>query len=105
MIWKGIGDNDMLRANYGDMVSSAKKISDAANNYILSLNKFYSVVDELSTVWTGSDKNQFVNTVESYKVDIANLGEIVNNYANFLITTANRLNETQSNVYNSAGRL
>ena len=95
----------MLQANDGVLDQEAKQLNQAANDYVNAVNDLYKIVDDLQSVWQGIDNLNFVNTVNSYKKDITDLGKIVNNYAIFLDKTVETLSNTQQGISDAAGRL
>ncbi len=94
-----------FKANYAEMESSAGKIIFAANQYRGEVEALYRDVENLSNVWKGADNLKFVSTVNSYKEDLKALGDIVENYGQFLSKSAQIIKETQNDVTASAGRL
>ncbi len=95
----------MIGADYNEIHSAAKQISNAANDYNSNVLELYNIVDNLASVWKGDDNVAFINTVNSYKKDILALGSVVNNYAIFLESAAVNLENTQSGIRDAAGRL
>lgn len=95
----------MIRASYGEMLSSATSISNASQEYKTNVDALYRIVDNLSNNWKGIDNINFANTVNGYKEDLKSLGDVVDNYAKFLSKAANIINQTQNDISNAAGRL
>lgn len=95
----------MLEANFEMMSDAAKQINGAAQRYVESVEKLYDIVNNLSSVWAGTDNEKFTQVVEGYHKDINDLGVAVNNYAKFLQNAAQTLATTQQDVSSSASGL
>ena len=95
----------MIGADYNEIHSAAKQISNAANDYNSNVRELYNIVDNLESVWKGDDNVAFINTVNSYKKDILALGTVVNNYAIFLESSATGVENTQNEISNAARKL
>ena len=95
----------MIGADYNEIHSAAKQISNAANDYNSNVLELYNIVDNLASVWKGDDNVVFINTVNSYKRDILALGTVVNNYAIFLESSATGVENTQNEISNAARKL
>ena len=95
----------MIEADYNEIHSAAKQISNAANDYNSNVRELYNIVDNLESVWKGDDNVAFINTVNSYKKDILALGTVVNNYAIFLESSATGVENTQNEISNAARKL
>ncbi len=95
----------MIRASYAEMKSAANDITKSAEDYQASVDALYVVVDNLTNVWKGTDNLSYAETVNSYKTDMKNLGEVIKDYATFLTRSADAINEAQEDVQTAAGRL
>lgn len=95
----------MIRASYAEMKSQSTKIKNAANEYKSNVDSLYAIVDNLSSNWKGTDNISYANTVNGYKNDLKLLGDIVNNYADFLSNGADIIRAAQDEISSSAGRL
>ena len=95
----------MIRASYTEMKSQSTKIKNAANDYKSNVDSLYEIVDNLSANWKGTDNISYANTVNGYKNDLKLLGDIVNNYADFLSNGADIIRAAQDEISSSAGRL
>ncbi len=95
----------MIRASYTEMKSQSTKIKNAANEYKSNVDSLYEIVDNLSANWKGTDNISYANTVNGYKNDLKLLGDIVNNYADFLSNGADIIRAAQDEISSSAGRL
>lgn len=95
----------MIKASYLEMQTAANRISDAAGEYKANIESLYKVIDNLSNDWKGTDNVKFANTVNGYKADLAALGDVVNDYAKFLVKSANLISATQDEISQGASRL
>jgi len=95
----------MIRASYSEMKSAANDITKSSEDYQANVEGLYTIVDNLTTVWKGTDNISYADTVNSYKKDMQNLGEVIKDYATFLTRSADAINEAQEDVQTAAGRL
>jgi len=95
----------MIRASYGEMKSAANEITKAAQDYQSNVDALYAIVENLTSVWKGTDNLSYAETVNGYKDDMKNLGEVVKDYATFLTKSADAISEAQEDVSTAAGRL
>ena len=76
---------------------AAKIISDATSykSYIVNV---YKIVDAMGSSWAGKDSQEYIKKVNSYKKDMENIGKIIEQYGNFLKTTAANYEKTQNEI-------
>ena len=94
-----------LTAEYNDMQNIAKSINNSAQEYINDVNALYAIVENLPDVWEGYDTASYTETVKSYEQDIKALGQVVNNYAEFLNQSAVIIAKTQDSIANKGKKL
>lgn len=94
-----------MLATYQEMNEAANKMRNAANEYQSGVDTLYEKIDNLSMNWKGGDNQAYVETTNSYKKDMKDLGEIIKQYATFLEKSAQFISATQEDVQNDAGRL
>lgn len=95
----------MIKATYLEMQTAANRISDAAGEYKANIESLYKVIDNLSNDWKGEDNVRYVNAVNDYKDYLAALGDVVNDYAKFLVKSANLISATQDEISQGASRI
>lgn len=94
-----------IGAEYDELGRIAGEINKLAQDYVDTIGSFYNIVDELEDVWLGCDNSVFKNTAYSYQESLNELGEVINDYANFLILANNTYSETQNNIADQARRI
>lgn len=81
------------------------EVKSKGDEYIQEVNRIYQAVEDLKNGWQGSDNQSYVNKVNEYKEAITNLGMILEDYGNFLVNTANKLQGVQNDISQAARRL
>lgn len=94
-----------MNADTGRLRSLGNEVQGEAAAYRSEVNKIYQVVDNLRTVWNGTDNQAFVTKVNSYKDEMENLGKVIDSYGEFLLQVAKVIDDTQSQIADAAGKL
>lgn len=94
-----------IGAEYEGIIAIANKINELAQSYLDNIGSIYQQINELANYWEGIDNLAFKEAANSYKQNLTDLGKVINNYANFLIFSVNKIKENQNNIAEQAGRL
>lgn len=71
------------------VLNKATLISSIGDEFFGEYNELYSLVEnDLSRVWKGEDSEALKVVVNNEKVHFESMREVINDYVNFLITTA-----------------
>lgn len=82
--------------------TAATKIEGLATDYQTQYNALYSKTDALASTWQGEDNTAFVNQIAGFKDDFAKMYSLMNQYAEFLRTSAKAYRTTQQQVVTQA---
>ena len=85
--------------------STASEIEGLANEYKAQYNELYTTTGTLASTWSGADNVAFVNQIEGFKDDLENMFRRMNQYAEYLRTTAKAYRDTQEAVARQARTL
>ena len=85
--------------------STAKEIENLAGEYRTQYNELYTTTGNLASTWSGADNVAFVNQIEGFKDDLENMFRRMNQYAEYLRTTAKAYRDTQEAVARQARTL
>lgn len=91
--------------DFNKLKSLGNEIQDLAANYSTEIGKIYSEVENIGTKWEGADKDAFVAKAREYETEIRNLGNVVKSYGVFEVQSANKYEQTQSQVQSAASGL
>lgn len=80
-------------------------VNTKADLYAAEVAKIYNNINMLTQAWEGDDNKAYIEKVNSHKTTIENLGKAINDYGNFLISTANSLEGLNDEIANAAKNL
>lgn len=83
-------DTGRLRTIGGELIGHA-------STYNSDIDKIYSYVDEVKSSWVGADSSAFTGKVEELQTAIRSLGQVLNEYGEFLNSTAQAIDSTIAN--------
>lgn len=91
----------MIIAEYDNINSCGTKILELSNNYKKELEKINSIIKNLTRVWEGIDKNEYVTFFQEKCFPILKeLNDVIEKYGNYITNvqeTYNILDETFAN--------
>ena len=85
--------------------TTASSIKGLADEYRAQYTELYSQTDALATTWSGADNAAFKNQIDGFKDDLEKMYTLMNNYAEYLKTTAKAYRETQQTIADRARAL
>lgn len=89
---------ESIKVTTESLRTQSDKINELATQYYEQYEALFNDVATLtSTDWTGDEANAFKEQIEGFRQDFTNMKQKMEEYANFLRTTANNYEETQSN--------
>lgn len=84
---------------------TAQRVESSKADYDRLVNLLYAEVDKLQTNWQGKENTEFTNKIKQFQNDFRQIAIILNQYAQFLRSSARAYRETQEELYSSASRL
>ena len=94
----------MIKARYEEMEAAANEIKGAGTLYKGNVQNLYKVIERLETIWKGKDNLSYVSKANNSKAALESLGDVINDYGDFLKISANIIRETQEEIASSASR-
>ena len=85
--------------------STAGRIESLAADYKAQYDQLYSETNAMASTWTGKDNAAFVQQIDGFKDDFANMHALMLNYADFLRKSAKAYRDTQDTVVSEARKL
>lgn len=85
--------------------NSASSIESLNDQYKGAYERLYQSVEMLSSAWQGSDNTAFVNQINGYKEDFQRISLLLNQYSEFLQSSAHAYRQTQMELAQQAARL
>lgn len=83
----------------------AAKIESMASDYKTQYQSLYSETDALQATYKGEDSQKFHDQIEGFKPDLEKMMQLMNQYAEFLRTSAKSYRETMNANMERAARL
>ncbi len=98
---------DKILVTPEQLKQKSKDIQRLAQNYQTEYEKVYTAVDKMKADgnFDGADYEEFRNKVVEFKKDFQKMKQLMDDYANFLSTTANQYEQTQNDAVKSARSL
>ena len=94
-----------LSVNMETVRSLGKTVGEQAAEYNTEITNIYSVVDDIKSVWQGSDSASYTSQVEGYRASMEALGKVIEQYGQFLLNTADTYQKLQEDITSNAGKL
>ena len=87
-------------ARHDEMRTGGTKVKNLGEKYKGSLKELYEVVDSLSSqgVWEGQDEEKYVSTVQELKPGLESLGDKIEEYGNFIVSSSEAYQATQEDA-------
>lgn len=85
--------------------TAAGAIITTATDYKNQYTALYSETDALASTWQGEDNAAFKNQIDGFKDDLEKMYNLMNQYAEFLKSSAKAYRTTQADVVNKAKAL
>lgn len=95
----------IFKVETADLRKSAQLIEDRTTRYDAEWAKIYSEIASLRVEWQGQSSEQFNKQIEAYRNDFQELATVLRSYADFLKTTADRIEKTEDAIKGSAAQL
>lgn len=77
-----------IRVDYEQVHQSASMIKQKAAQYDETIQKIYSRMHQMQSVWQGSDNQAFIDKLEQFKPQLNRMTEIIEQYALYLQKSA-----------------
>lgn len=85
--------------------AAATQMGQITGDYQKQYNRLFSEVDGLGAAWQGIDNQAFVNQIKGFTDDFNQMVALLNQYAEFLKSSAQTYTSTQNNIADAAKRL
>lgn len=97
--------NVVMSVETADLRKSAEFINDKTARYEAEYAKIYSEIANLRISWQGLSSDTFNKQIEGYRNDFDELARVLKSYAEFLKTTAEKIERTENAIKDAAGNL
>ncbi len=94
-----------LSVNMETVRQMGKTVMDQSAEYNSEIANIYSVIDTVKEVWQGTDSSSYTSQVEGYRQNMEALGKVIEQYAQFLLNTADTYQKLQDDITANAGKL
>lgn len=88
-----------------ELDSTATKIEGLAADYKSLYDKLYDKAGEMRATWEGKDNVAYIIQIEGFKDNLAEMHQLMLNYADFLKKSATAYRNTQDEIAKNAGKL
>lgn len=95
----------MIEVTPEELNKAAKLIEDYAGDYQKQYRELYSSAEEMSSLWKGKDNTAYINQIRGFEDDFDKMHKLMNDYVNFLRTSAGAYKKTQENIAGDAAKL
>lgn len=86
-----------IRVNYEELNQSGQYLKQKANQYEEIILRMYTIAKQTATVWQGQDQEAFIQQMEQLQPKLKRMVEVIQAYANVLITSSNAYAQLQQN--------
>ena len=84
---------------------TATQMNGAADEYGAAFAQLYQHVERMKTEWQGTDNLAYTSQIEGFRPHLQRLQELMKNYAEYLRSSADLYDKTQSEIRTRAGTL
>ena len=84
---------------------TATQMDNVAGEYGAAFALLYQHVNRMQSEWQGADNLAYTAQIEGFRPHLENLRKLMNDYAEFLRTSANLFDQTQGEIRTRAGTL
>ncbi len=88
-----------------DVHQSASYLKSKANEYEVTVQKIYSTMHQLETIWKGKDNQAFIQQLDTFRPQLNRMREIMEQYGNYLQACAQQYEALQNERTMAASRL
>lgn len=85
--------------------SVAGKIDTQVQEYQRVYNQIFSEVDGMAAAWKGADNVAFTTQIQGFKDDFEQMTKTLQNFSEFLKSSANKYEGTQNDIIAQAKKL
>lgn len=84
-----------LKVNYEEVYQGAIALKQKAIQYDETIQKIYTRMYEMQSVWQGSDNQAFINKLEHFKPQLKRMTQIIEEYSQYLNASAKNYQSLQ----------
>lgn len=88
-----------------ELSQSASYLKSKASEYDAIVQKIYTTMHQLETIWEGKDNQAFIQQLDSFRPQLNRMREVVEQYGNYLQSCANQYEQLQNERTMAASRL
>ena len=88
-----------------DLHNASAQISNLAGEYQSEYEALFREIREMQGKWDGQDNQAYTKQVGEFKDDFNNMYELMDQYSNYLKSTAKAYADTQENIKSAATTL
>lgn len=86
-----------IHADYHEIRATGTNLQRQSNEYESLMNQMLSRMNELQSIWQGSDSQAFIGQLEALRPKMVQLKNAIDSYASLLIHDANAYEQLQAN--------
>lgn len=94
-----------ILANYNEIRATGQTMKNQAGEYEAQMNQMLARMNELQSIWQGSDSQAFLGQLEALRPKMLQLKAAIDSYSELLVHNANAYAELQANRTANAMRL
>ncbi|WP_239617477.1 WXG100 family type VII secretion target [Cohnella mopanensis] len=87
------------------LVSASQAMDSHSAEYEKLYNQLFNEADGMAANWKGADNIAFVTQIKGFQEDFQKMKQLMNQYSEFLKTSAKTYSDTQTETINQAKRL
>jgi WXG100 family type VII secretion target len=88
-----------------ELLTMASKLEGWTDQYQACYKRIYNTVNDLASTWGGEAQTQYFTQIDGFNNDFENLYLLFNKYATYLRNTAQKYQEAEANIKQSASSL
>lgn len=94
-----------IQVNYEEVLQASNVLSQKGNQYEEIVNRIYSRMHEMQSIWQGSDNQAFISQLESFQPKLKEVKTVIDSYSTFLSASARQYQQLQQDRIQQARRL
>ena len=94
-----------IKVDPARLETASQKIDGQVADYERQYNQLFSEVEGMGAAWQGKDNKEFVQRISGFRDDFQFMKRVMEEYSNFLKTSAQSYKNAQNETINAARRL
>lgn len=94
-----------IQVDMASVANTGMILKNKAFEYDQAIQKIYMRMHEMQSFWQGKDNQAFINQLEGFQPQLKKMTHVIEQYGNYLQSSASQYEQLQQERANAASRL